>query len=309
MTVVNLRPASAVETYDFGLAESRTVFPVSSRRLQIVGRDGKSTVDVDSHKAIIRANPKPDGKVEIVQLGIVGNDYKVLPNKDFFGTIEQTLRDNVRPDLLKGATVTDHVSYDGAWSKREYILPAFTTTLRHSNGFNTKLGYRVVAFNTYDGSSSAGMFTGLIDFICTNGMISGSFIGQKLRRHTSGLHVGMFADTIRESVTEVQQEVRRIEIAANTPLDLEAARKLIEGSFSERRAELLKAQLNREIGQRGMNVFALQSALTFYASHADGLFGVRNTGNDNVAKTLHERELEVQRVTHTPQFAALLKAA
>jgi hypothetical protein len=305
--VTSLRPALAAALFDFDLENSRAIFPVASRSLQIVGKQSGKTVPVSSHKAIVRPDPDRDG--EIIELGIVGADYKILPNRMFFGAIESTLREHIRPDLLKGATVKDHVSYDGAWCKREYIFPEFAHTLRHSTGLSTKLGYRVIAYNSYDGSSKAGMLTGLIDFWCTNGVISGSLVGQQMRRHTSGLNTDLFAGTIQDSLHQVQDEVRRIEAAAATPLDFAKAAQLLKDQFSERRAEGLADQVKREIEARGSNVWALQSALTWYASHADGAFTVRNTGADNVAKTLHERELEVQRVTHSAQFQALLRQA
>jgi hypothetical protein len=287
---------------DFDLENSKLVFPVATRDLQILGKSGE-VIPVETHKAVVRmVDDKPH------QLGIVGADYGVLPHKRFFQTIEDTINDTIRPDLRREVKVIDAASFDGAWGRREYLFPAFAETLNISDKFNSKLGYRIIAWNSYDGSSSAGMLTGLIDFYCTNGMITGSLIGKKMRRHTSGLNPALFRETLTEAVAHVQQEVRQIEAMAATALDLATAENVLKASFSERRTEQLMAQVQEEIAVRGQNVFALHSALTFFASHNSERFAVRNTGNDNVSKTLHQRELDVAKVVAGQAFQHLLAA-
>ena len=65
-------------------------------------------------------------------------------------------------------------------------------------------------------------------------------------------------------------------------------------------------QYERECEQRGSTVWALYSALTFYSSHSEGSFTVKNSANrDNVETTLIQREREVNNVTASESFLEL----
>jgi hypothetical protein len=301
--LADFRPVASAA--DFGLEGSKVDFVAATRPLQIVGKAG-GILPVDSHKAVLRMiDDKP------VQLGIVGSDFKLLQHRDFFEAIEKKLRESIRPDLQRDPQVKTSVSFDGAWAKREYVFPAFAEALEQSPTLKAKLGYRVIAWNALDGSSVAGMLTGLIDFYCTNGVILGSLVGKLLRRHTSGLNLPAFEQQIAAGVGEAQKEVRYLEEVARKPLDLQKAQAFLkDAGFSERATERLIEQTQREVAVRGDNLFALVSALTYYSSHADDRagFGVRDTGSDHVAKTLHGRELEVHGVLHSNGFRQLLAA-
>ena len=52
-------------------------------------------------------------------------------------------------------------------------------------------------------------------------------------------------------------------------------------------------------------MWALRSALTFYASHDSANFSLRDTGNDHNASTLYSREEEVRKVVNSNEFKAL----
>jgi hypothetical protein len=307
--IVKLKGFSSVVTGDFGFTGSKADFKVGPRRLQIVGDNAASApLPVVSDKAIVRmVDSRP------VQLGIVGADYKIVQHVDFFGPIEDALKASIRPDLARDPQVRTLTSYHGAFVKREYVFPAFADALAGSETLKAKFGYRVVAWNSLDGSSTAGLLSGLIDFYCTNGVIAGSLIGKKLRRHTSGFDIAAFEEQIAEGLTIAQNEVRWLETLAATKLDFAKAEKFLKAEFSERLADNLMAQVQREVPVRGRNLFALLSALTFYASHADGAaansgFGVRATGSDHAAKTLHSREVDVQKAIRSDGFRALLAA-
>ena len=66
-------------------------------------------------------------------------------------------------------------------------------------------------------------------------------------------------------------------------------------------------QLDREAAARGMTVWSVYSALTQWSSHATDQFKVRNTGADNVAAVLADRETAVTRIVSSEawqRFAA-----
>lgn len=294
-------PASAT---DFGLVGSKADFTAVSRPLQIVGKSG-SVLPVDSHKAIVRMI---DGAP--AQIGIVGTDYKLVQHRDFFAAIEEAITSNIRPDLQRDPLVKTQTAYDGAYVRREYVFPAFRDALKGSETLKASLGFRVIAWNSLDGSTAAGMLSGLIDFWCANGMISGSLIGKQLRRHTSGFDMEAFRHQIAVGVGQAQGEVRFLERVASSKLDMDKAETVLKAHFSDRMAQRLLEQTQREVRARGQNAFALLSALTYFASHDDEQagFGLRDTGADHGAKTLQSREIEVQNLIRGAGFASLLEA-
>lgn len=303
--IVRLKDFAPVAREDFGFTGSKLDFVAAPRPLQIVGKAG-GTLPVHSHKAIVRMTDRGPA-----QVGIVGSDYKLVQHAEVFGKIEDALRQNIRPDLQQGVQVRRTTSYGGAFGKAEYVFPAFADALKVSDRFPAKFGYRVVAWNSLDGSTAVGLLSGLIDFYCTNGMIAGSLIGRKLRKHTSGFNIAAFEEQITDGLTIAQEEVRWLEQLAAKPLDTDKAVAWLKAEgFSERKVEQLMAQTHRETRQRGRNLFALVSAMTYYASHGDDSagFGIRNTGSDHGSQTLLNREIEVQQAIRSDRFRQLLAA-
>ena len=63
-----------------------------------------------------------------------------------------------------------------------------------------------------------------------------------------------------------------------------------------------------ESQERGQTVWALRSALTYYASHNSTAFGVRNTGTDSEAAVLYGRENEISSLFAGASWRELLAA-
>ena len=78
--------------------------------------------------------------------------------------------------------------------------------------------------------------------------------------------------------------------------------------MSDIKARRMVERTHREVFDRGMNVYALTSAMTYYSSHDSDEFPVRRTGNDNVATALEARSDEVQRWISSEPFKQLLAA-
>lgn len=300
MNIINLN-----RDLDFGYEGSAVDFKVGTRPLQVdAGRIG--TLPVDTHKAVVRANA--DGE-EARTIGVVGDKYKLLRNRDFFGGVEQALNKTLERDKTEGFRVKTSTSFDGAYSERRYVFPAFGGDITSNTGWKTSVGFQVISWNSYDGSSAAGMACGLIDFFCKNGCVSGENVDMTKRRHTSGLIMDDFLPLLEANIITMQDRIRMFNDMAVTKLDVERAELMLEKTFSERRAAAMVEQLHEEIETRGDNVFALHSALTFYSSHDSERFGVRKTGNDNTAKTLANRRAEVAKVVSSAPFLELMKAA
>ena len=301
LDLINFRHAEAT---DYGLKGSEVDFPVTTVPVGAIGSSGK-TIEIPNFKAVVRADR--DNYENVQPLGVVGDKYKVLKHTDFFGTIEETIHQAVRPDLRQNIEVKTETSFNGAWARRDYVFPDIGAKLKNSE-FETQFGFRLIAWNSYDGSSSAGLITGLIDFYCTNGMITGHITDKLLRRHTSGLTSDTFSPMIETNVGDIQEQVRFVEKMMHTSITEDEVDAVLEFGFSERRGEALKARYEIEAMTRGANVFALQSAMTYYSSHNSDEFKVRDTGRDNEARTLHNREAEVQRVVQADIFQQLLAA-
>lgn len=291
-----------------GLAESATVFPVEARNLLASTKlfsDDSERIDEygaisDTHKCIVRTDTD-----EIV--GVVGAKYGLLRNEDFFSTIEETMRDAIPADMWVGVQVRESVSRGGAFSRREYVFPAYAEELRNTV-HETQLGLRIIATNSYDGGSSASLMTGLIDFYCTNGLILGKNIASAAARHSTRLDASLFVAPLRRSIEQTQDMVDEVRTMVRTPITMDDASDFLEKQFSAKRAEALLEQFTEETEHRGMNAFALLSALTNYASHDSARFPTSGR-RDNASEILHYREVEVQRATQSREFRALLEAA
>jgi hypothetical protein len=122
--------------------------------------------------------------------GVVGDGYKVTQMRDFTDATEAMLMDALPNDKFKDMEINDTMSHGSAVRCRKYTFPAFSKpieTRKHS----TEVALTVALVQSYDGSTSNGFVTGLLDFFCTNGMISGDYTkGNK--RHTSGFNLTNF---------------------------------------------------------------------------------------------------------------------
>lgn len=291
---------------DFGLETSRTTFPVQEMALtahRFTSKDDESVsygenVEAFSrgHKAVVRTDTN-----EFV--GVVSSSYKLMTNQEYFGTIEEAVRRAVPEELLDGAVVRDRST--GMWSQREYVLPAYAQALRNSQ-HETKMGLRIIASNSYDGSSSARLMVGLIDFYCTNGMIIGKNIEKSARRHTARLAPDLFVSPLIRSIETTNSMIEEYQQMLDTRLQYDAAVEFFEKNFSGKRSAQMMERLGVEIEDRGNNVFALMSTLTYYSSHLDKHFPARGDGNERM---LEGREDEVLRLTSSPAFRKLMEPA
>jgi hypothetical protein len=297
----------ALPTTDLGLSESPVSFPVEARHLLASSarwdaeqpQHGVGTW-TDTHKCIVRTDTD-----EIV--GVVGANYSLLPNSVYFSTIEETMRGAIPGDMWEGVQVRDSLSRAGAFCRREYVFPAYAEQLRNTI-HNTDIGLRLIAWNSYDGGTSAGLMSGLIDFYCTNGMVVGKNIASTTARHSSRMDPQVFVEPLRRSIDQTEEMVDEVRRMARTPVTSDDAIEFLEKTFSDRRAGAMHARFLAETEQRGQNVFALLSAMTFYSSHNSEEFPTRGREGTET-QTLHGREIEVQRATASPAFRSLLEAA
>ena len=290
--------ANDTEVFPHG---DKLFFPVEERTLYVDGNG-----PVKSHKAIVRT----DGD-EVRDLGIVGKDYQIVDNAKLFTAVERQLKEGLPAEILRSVQVKDSTSNGGAFCARDYRFPDATCRIEGRNGHKTDVAFRTVLTNSHDGSGSAKLYTGAIDFYCSNGMIVGDYdvFG---RKHTKNFSVDTFANKVAKSLSKFWVEAERLQEWAKQDVSEEKVHEALQNlpGVSERKAERLFAHFQeQEAPVRGATVYAVYSALTWYASHPeDDRFKVRNTGNDNEAETLMRREDEVRRWTRSEPFQMLVAA-
>lgn len=273
----------------YNTANCSLYFPVGERRIGWQMRDGSYTATHD-YKAIIRMNPNGDGAQ---LLNVVGHSYKLVHNRELFTAVEDAMRQEMLPEHLADVQVKDQVSGYGKVCLRQYVFPQIKCRLP---GMRNDIGFRIIVQNGYGGSALR-MHAGAIDFFCTNGMIRGEYTST-YRRHTSGLIVGNLNSSVKAALQQFANGKEEWERWVKKPVRYEQAMKLFEEiAQSVKMKESLADQFTRDVDERGANLWALYSTLTYYASHNDGAFSLRRTvaEQDTVATTMLNRELNVSK--------------
>ena len=242
--------------------------------------------------------------------GVVGEKYKVTQMGDFTKATEEMLLEALPNDKFKDMEISDSMSHGSAIRSRKYTFPAFSKPIE-TRKHQTDVALTVALIQSYDGSTSNGFVTGLLDFFCTNGMISGDYTkGNK--RHTSGFNLSNFILDMDKVVRDFYKDIQRYPVMASTDIRITQAEAVLEAlpGMSERLAKVMKDQYLTEVSTRGSNVWALASALTYYSSHNSEEFPVKGSAsNDNVAKSLLDRSRRVSTWMNSSPFQSLLLAA
>ena len=279
---------------------SPILFPVGERR---VAWETKTNgyERINTHKAIIRVSP--DGHRAHV-LSVVGTGYKLVHNRELFSHVEHTMRKEMQPHQLHGVIVRDRVSGWGRTCFREYVFPGIKCQL--GGGTRSEIAFRMIVQNGYGGSALR-MHAGAIEFYCSNGIIRGEH-HSTYRKHTSGLIVDGVGRAVQSALDTFAESQQTWKQWAATPVKHQAAMDLFRDlAKSDKLRDNLQAQYLRERDARGDNLWAVYSALTFYASHGDGDFSMRKSVEeaDTAASVMLNRELDVARMVETDAWHAL----
>ena len=240
-------------------------------------------------------------------LGAVKERYQIVQNAELFDSLASALDGAAPARALDGAKIKPSVSYGGAQAFADIAFPRLTEDLVQARGNATALTFRLLLWNSFDGSSPVRLAAGAIDGFCTNGMIFGSYdlFG---RRHTKGFNQKDLSDFVGNSFVLFQDKITELRRETFAPVELKQAEEFLKKNFSERRAAQLLERFAVESVERGQTVWALRSALTFYASHNSTSFAVRNTGQDSAAAVLYGRENEVASLFSSRDWRDLVAA-
>jgi hypothetical protein len=286
---------------------SSIMFPVGERRVGWQTRAG-GYQRINTHKAIIRVPDVDDtmtlNEESVHVLGVVGTGYQLIHNKELFGRVEQTMRKVMPAHTLDGVQIKDRVSGYGRMCYREYIFPNIKCNL--GRDAKSDIAFRTIVQNGYGGSALR-IHSGAIDFFCTNGIISGEH-QSTYNKHTSGLVITGVDRIIERALETFANNQTKWAKWTQTPVKHAAAMDLFkELAASDKLCENLGMQYLREQEERGPNLWSVYSAMTYYASHAEGEFKLRATteAQDSVAATMLKRELNVARWVETPAWRRL----
>jgi hypothetical protein len=292
-------------------ATSSILSPVVKRDLQGVGKNDTSLL-VDGFVGNYTVR---DGKP--VFLGVVSDSYAIVQMRDIVRQAEDAMRQFFTFEQLRTIEVKDVSGFRGAVVERRYTIKAFEEALQYGNttAKTLEVGTTVAAQlrlrTGYDGGTSTSLSNGLLDLVCTNGMVAMKSIEAISKRHTKGgADMDVYRTWLEQSLPEFANKVDTIREWAQTEVkwsDVEEAVRELPG-VSERKADNLLNRIQREVRDRGLNAYAIVSGFTYYSSHNSEEFPVRNTGNDNVLTTLTDREVEVARWLNSPVFQDLLAA-
>jgi len=283
-------------------ASSRVVAPVVQRDLVGVSRDRGQQLPapgvVGNYAAI-------EGKAHF--LGAVSSSYKVAQMRDLCFDAEQKMREAFDARTLNSIEVHDRVASGGGFVSREYRVMDLAEELRE---VGTTVAATLKISTTYDGSSATRMGCGTLDLICTNGMTATRLADAITKRHTKSATFSSFSIWLENLIPTFEAEVAQMKRWTETTVEWSAVEDVVRAlpGMSETKAENMINRARQEVSDRGMNVYALTSALTYYSSHDSEEFPVRRTGNDNVATTLEGRSDGVQRWISSAPFQQLLAA-
>ena len=253
-------------------------------------------VDPTIGRAVIREDNRQP-------LGIVGARYGIAPNAPIYEMMKAGAETALGRHELAGVELTEKSSFGGQFTRLELTFPGMGADIRQLTGSSTQLLFKIGLTNSFNGSGAIRLFAGAVDLWCSNGCVSGEYT-RKAARHTSGFTPEIFAGFIEEQAENFKTRVRTWQAWAQNTIRPEQAESILnDAGMAGRKVANVMAQFEAEATARGRTVWALYSALTNYASHEDGRFGVRNSRNvDNVAVTLDGREREVARIVDGDAF-------
>ena len=253
-----------------------------------------------------------DGKPHF--LGVTSESFGLVQMRDLTDQAEKAMCRHFDMKTLDSVKIRDTSANNGAFVERRYTIGDVTRDIDYIGGgyeVGTTVGKEFRVRTGYDGQTSTSLSTGAIDLRCLNGMVSFKNIDAFSRRHTKRSTLDVFVAWIETGLEGFDDQVEHLRMLARPPVDFDQAKAVVHKlpGISETRAKAIFDRVETEMLARGQNAYAVLSALTFYSSHNKDQFKVRRTGNDNVATTLAERELEVNRWARSDAFCSLYASA
>ena len=275
-------------------------FTVAERPLFMVDCKTNLPAKVPEFKALYRTDT---GKV----LSVVKNSYRVIQNEEVFDAVEQNVVQALGHRSLAKAKIEDDIAKDGFLSMRSWVFPDIrvpSTTTSKSD-----IAFRIVAINGFGGISVKCLYGG-IDFYCLNGLICGEDYRTLAFRHAKHADTRIRFTPIRDSLEQFEAQSKIWRRWQNTYVEHDDVMAFLsEKVESDSLLNALKDQVFSEYVHRGKTLWAVYSALTFYASHNDGNFVVSELAKGNEAAVMLRRQNAVKRMVNSSQWKEMDIAA
>ena len=259
----------------------------------VISRDHRHMAE--DKKMLTRTTPDGD-----VYLNVVNSGYRVVENAEILEPLQHQMINYFDPLVLEDVKIKDTISANGNVCYAEYVFPKLKHSIETSTGHKTYFGLRFVMKNTFDGKGSVTMWSGLIDFFCTNGTVMGQYDITR-KRHSRNFNTDGFINAFEMSMTSHRHTVEKYQRYADAKVGSSTKvqqlfDKLTKTNRQDQKrsgglSDRLFSQWMDEVRERGDNLFAVQSAMTHYASHGDdGRFDLTKAGDGG---TLYKRGDEV----------------
>ena len=268
-------------------------FTVAERPLFMVDSKTDLPARVPEYKALYRTDT---GQV----LSVVKNSYRVIQNEEIFDAVEQNVLQALGYSSLANAKIEDDIAKDGLLSMRSWIFP--DVRVRSTGASKSDIAFRIVAINGFGGISVKCIYGG-VDFYCLNGLICGENYSTLAFRHAKHTDTSVRFSPIRDYLEQFEEQSKVWLRWQNTEVDHESVMSFLKQIVeSDSLLNALKDQIFNEYVHRGQTLWAVYSALTFYASHNEGFFAVSERANGNEAAVMLRRQNAVQRMVNSPQW-------
>lgn len=225
-----------------------------------------------------------------IMLGVVGSKYKIIQNYELFSCVEDTLRKIFGDNY--DVTVKDETVSDGASVLRQYVVKS---TMRELDQFcRSNIAFRVIARNAFNGSASATVLAGAIDFFCTNGTILGEF-DRLINAHSTNLNTDRLSEFIRNAYAEFGRDFEFNQKLLGTRCTRKHALRLLEKlADTEKFKDNIGKALDDNIVHHGWNLWAVQSTATWWSSTREA--GWANPNGEAATNNAPLRRLERQKL-------------
>ena len=271
------------------LLETRDImFPVYQQSVRGIG--GK--IDAPDVKMLTRRNSQ--GMEEYIS--VVNKDYRVVENAEILEPLQKQMINFFDPLVLQDVHIKDTILKNGRVCYSEYIFPKVKYGIQTDVGHKTEFGLRFVMKNSFDGKGSVVMWSGLIDFFCTNGTVTGKYDVTR-KRHTRNFNSDGFIEAFAITMDNHKEIVDSYQRLADKKVNnlqvfnlFNTLTKTKDVGRSGTLAYRLYKQYDIESLTRGDNAFAVMSAMTHYSSHGRGAFNLTRSGDQG---TLYKRQEKV----------------
>ena len=259
---------------------------------------------------------------------VVGQGYKLIQHKDLYNKFYSMLSEKIPYEHWYNVECEKRFSLNGAKMSAHFKFPSLFTEYRTKSGRNIKRTFHVYLKNAVDGEWSAKSGVGLMDYFCTNFEMGGEWTIFS-RRHTSGFDLDDFVAPQVNYISSFDQMRKKHDHQIRTPCDdfkairyLQSVpkwtRRLCDSEGREleqpdgspvidmnKTGDKLYDQWKSETETKGRNIFALSSALTYWASHDSDTFSIKKSaGEKNTLAVLLDRQEFVGKLLKESPFVA-----